>query len=71
VELNSDLPFRQVLGYLDKLYEVDIVVIRNTTTDVLKVRPLLFRFKARGYDLKKVQVNDLAARLDAIAKEIN
>lgn len=43
VELNGDLPFRSVLGLLDKLWEVDIVLVRNFTNDVLSMKPLLFK----------------------------
>lgn len=43
VELNADLPFRTVLGYIDKLYQVDLILIRNFTTDNMQLQPLLFK----------------------------
>lgn len=65
------MPFRTVLNLINKLYEVDVVIVRNFGEEKLDINPLLFKYRARGYDLSNVEEKDLTKRLAEIKNEIN
>lgn len=71
VEINGDRKHAQVLANLDRIWEVDVMLLRNFSNQILKMEPILFANQARGYDLLEVPENLLAKRCEEIKKEIN
>lgn len=71
VELNGDLPPRQVLAFIDRLWQVDVVLVRDLGEQSVKLTPLWFKYRARGYDLHSVPEPLLADKLAEVKREVD
>jgi len=70
-EINADFNYRVVIEIIDKLWQVDLVLVRNMCDEPLNLNPLLYKINARGYDLSNLSEEHLTKELHKIKDEIN
>jgi len=53
------------------LYQVNLLLIRNFTDTPLELNPLLFKYRANGYDLGRFKEVELPDKLEMVKKDVN
>lgn len=53
------------------LFQVNLLIIRNFTETPLELNPLLFKYRANGYDLGKFSELELPDKLELVKKDVN
>jgi len=71
IEINGDKSFKQTSNEIQKLYEANIVILRNLTTTDISITPLLFSTGATGFNLTGIKEVALTNKLHDIKDKID